>query len=40
VTLPSDAPGRIDRYAEEHGVTRSGFLTQAAKQAMEIDTAP
>jgi predicted RNase H-like HicB family nuclease len=34
VTLPEDVLQQIDRYAEVHGYTRSGFLTQAAKQAM------
>jgi hypothetical protein len=29
----------IDRYAEEHGFTRSGFLVQAAKRAMERESA-
>ncbi len=35
VTLPEDVLAQIDRYAEAHGLTRSGFLTRAAKQAME-----
>ena len=34
VTLPADVLAEIDRYAEEHGFARSGFLTQAAKRAM------
>jgi predicted RNase H-like HicB family nuclease len=34
VTLPADALEEIDRYAESHGLTRSGFLAQAAKKAM------
>ena len=34
VTLPSDILEQIDRYAETHGLSRSGFLTQAAKKAM------
>jgi predicted RNase H-like HicB family nuclease len=34
VTLPEDVLAEIDRYAETHGFTRSGFLTLAAKQAM------
>jgi predicted RNase H-like HicB family nuclease len=34
VTLPADALEEIDRYAESHGLTRSGFLTQAARKAM------
>ncbi|MDB5597260.1 MAG: hypothetical protein JWM36_4221 [Hyphomicrobiales bacterium] len=35
VTLPDDLLGRVDRYAEAHGMSRSGFLAQAAKRAME-----
>src|ERR1700737_2410047 len=31
VTLPGDVLEQIDRYAEAHGLTRSGLLTQAAK---------
>jgi predicted RNase H-like HicB family nuclease len=34
VTLPEDVLAEIDRYAEAHGFTRSGFLAQAAKRAM------
>ena len=34
VTLPSDVLEQIDRYAEAHGFTRSGLLTQAAKKLM------
>jgi predicted RNase H-like HicB family nuclease len=34
VTLPADVLEQIDRYAEAHGFTRSGFLTQAAKKLM------
>src|SRR5215217_1937566 len=34
VTLPEDVLEQIDRYAEGHGFTRSGFLTQAAKRAI------
>ncbi len=34
VTLPSDTLEQIDRYAEAHGLSRSGFLAQAAKKAM------
>jgi predicted RNase H-like HicB family nuclease len=36
ITLPEDVLAQIDRYAEAHGFTRSGFLAQAAKQAMNI----
>jgi predicted RNase H-like HicB family nuclease len=39
VTLPEDVLQQIDRYAEAHGYTRSGFLTQAAKRAMEHEAA-
>jgi predicted RNase H-like HicB family nuclease len=35
VTLPADVLERIDRYAESHGYTRSGFLTQAAKRVID-----
>ena len=35
VTLPEDTLAEIDRYAEGHGFTRSGFLAHAAKRAME-----
>jgi predicted RNase H-like HicB family nuclease len=34
VTLPGDVLEEIDRFAEAHGYTRSGFLTQAAKKLM------
>jgi predicted RNase H-like HicB family nuclease len=34
VTLPEDVLDQIDKYAESHGFTRSGFLTQAAKKMM------
>ncbi|HEY9235113.1 MULTISPECIES: type II toxin-antitoxin system HicB family antitoxin [Phenylobacterium] len=35
VTLPEPALKDIDAYAEGHGLTRSGFLLQAARRAME-----
>ena len=35
VTLPEDVLEQIDRYAEAHGFSRSGFLAQTAKRAME-----
>ncbi|HEU0217005.1 MAG TPA: type II toxin-antitoxin system HicB family antitoxin [Stellaceae bacterium] len=35
VTLPEDVLADIDRYAESHGLSRSGFLARAAKRAME-----
>jgi predicted RNase H-like HicB family nuclease len=34
VTLPGDILEQIDKFAEAHGYTRSGFLTQAAKKLM------
>src|SRR5713226_7483414 len=34
VTFPEDVLAQIDRYAAAHGFTRSGFLTQAAKRAI------
>jgi len=37
VTVPEDNLERIDRFADEHGYTRSGFLLHAAKR--EIETA-
>src|SRR5215211_5805737 len=39
VTFPEDVLDRVDRYAESHGYTRSGFLAQAAKKAMETEAA-
>jgi predicted RNase H-like HicB family nuclease len=35
VTLPEDVLAEIDRYAENRGLTRSGFLARAARRAME-----
>lgn len=35
VTLPEDVLAQIDRYAEAHGLTRSGFLARAAQRVME-----
>lgn len=35
ITLPEDTLRDVDRYAEAHGFTRSGFLVQAAKRVME-----
>lgn len=34
VTFPEDVLNEIDRYAEQHGFTRSGFLAQTAKKAI------
>jgi predicted RNase H-like HicB family nuclease len=39
ITLPEDILEKIDQFAEIHGFTRSGFLAQAAKQAMESEAA-
>jgi predicted RNase H-like HicB family nuclease len=35
ITMPADILAEIDRYAKGHGLTRSDFLTQAAKRALE-----
>ena len=35
VTFPEDALRAIDRAAEERGLTRSGFLLESAKSAMD-----
>lgn len=35
VTLPEDVLEQIDKYAEEKGLTRSGFLAKAAKHVIE-----
>lgn len=34
VTMPSDVLEAIDKFAEQEGFTRSGFLAQAAKKAI------
>ncbi len=34
ITLPRRLLARIDDYARVHGATRSGFLAEAARQAM------
>ncbi len=34
VTFPEDVLEQIDKYAEAHGFTRSGLLTQAARKLM------
>jgi hypothetical protein len=34
ITLPADVLSDVDRYAEAHGLTRSGFLARAAKREM------
>lgn len=35
ITLPADALEGIDRYAQRHGMSRSGFLVHAAKRAID-----
>ena len=40
ITVPADALGDIDRFAEAHGFTRSGFLVSAAKRAMNENVSP
>jgi predicted RNase H-like HicB family nuclease len=35
ITLPRRLLARIDHYAKTHGATRSGFLADAARRAME-----
>ena len=35
ISLPANLVQSIDRYADSHGMTRSGFLAKAAKMAME-----
>jgi len=37
VTLPSDVLEQIDRYASDHGMTRSAFLAKAAKKIIESE---
>jgi hypothetical protein len=34
ISLPANLVQQIDAYAHRHGATRSGFLAQAARQAM------
>jgi len=34
ISLPSDLVARIDDYAKSHGASRSGFLAEAARNAM------
>jgi hypothetical protein len=36
ITLPEDVLMQIDRYAREHGLSRSGFFAQAARKAMAV----
>ncbi len=35
ITLTDDLVERIDRHAEAHGLTRSGFLARAARKELE-----
>jgi predicted RNase H-like HicB family nuclease len=35
ITLPQDILEQIDRYAEEQGLSRSGFLARAAKRELQ-----
>ncbi|MGL4962091.1 MAG: type II toxin-antitoxin system HicB family antitoxin [Inquilinus sp.] len=37
ITVPEDVLAEIDRYAEDHGFTRSGFLVRAARDAIAGD---
>lgn len=37
ITLPRRLLTRVDEYAHAHGMTRSGFLAQAAQRAMQAD---
>jgi hypothetical protein len=34
IALPADVLEQIDRYAAEHGFSRSGFIHHAVKKAM------
>ncbi len=38
ITIPDPVLKRIDRHAAQHGLTRSGFLVQAAKKEMDTRT--
>ena len=40
VTIPEDVLDRLDRFAAERGMNRSGFLTHAARRAMEAEAGP
>jgi predicted RNase H-like HicB family nuclease len=39
VTLPRDMLERIDRFADAHGYTRSGFLARAARRVLAMEGA-
>jgi predicted RNase H-like HicB family nuclease len=38
ITIPDPVLKRIDRHAAQHGLTRSGFLVQAAKKEMDTQS--
>lgn len=38
ITIPDPVLKRIDRHAAKQGLTRSGFLVQAAKKEMDIQS--
>jgi len=40
ITLPADVLDEVDRYAEAHGLTRSGVLARAARREMAATFAP
>ncbi len=35
ITMPEDTLAKIDAFAREHGLTRSGLLTRAAQRVLE-----
>ena len=37
ITLPDDVLSAIDRYAESHGYSRSGFIAKAARDALKLE---
>jgi hypothetical protein len=39
VTLPQDVLEQVDRYADAHGYTRSGFLARAARRLLGLEAA-
>jgi predicted RNase H-like HicB family nuclease len=39
VTLPEDVLAQIDKFAKARGLSRSGFLAQAARKAIEREVA-
>jgi predicted RNase H-like HicB family nuclease len=36
ITLPEDVLGQIDRFAQEQGLSRSAFLSQAAQRMLKV----